>query len=106
MSKKINILSLLLLVVYGTLTLVAVPLHQHAMNYVDIPQYHTTVAHHGADCSVCTFAAQSITTPLSIEDGSVVLAQSEKPSSTELPKAYTLQFTKEYPRRGPPAISL
>lgn len=106
MTKRINILSLLLLVVYGTLTLVAVPLHQHAMNYVDTPQYQIVVAHHGTDCGVCTFAAQSITTPLSIENGSVILVQSEKPFSTKLPKEYTSQFSKEYPRRGPPAFSL
>lgn len=104
MKKNLNILSLLVLVVYGTLTLAAVPMHQHAMNYVDTPQVHSVLTHHGLDCSVCTFVSQTIGTPLVSANGIVLPEQSEKPSFVQLPKEYTSQFSKEYPRRGPPAI--
>jgi hypothetical protein len=103
-QKRINILALLLLVVYGTLTLVAVPLHQHAVYYVDAPQYQSVITHHGLDCSVCTFVSQSTGTSLASEHGIVLSEQSGKPSFAQLPKEYTSQFSKEYPRRGPPAL--
>lgn len=74
------------------------------MNYVDTPQVHSLVVHHSADCSVCTFASQSITINLSAEEGAVVPTQSEKPSSVEPVKEYPSLFTKEFPRRGPPAL--
>ncbi|MBI2429103.1 MAG: hypothetical protein HYV29_09975 [Ignavibacteriales bacterium] len=104
MSKRINILSLLLLVVYGTLTLVAVPLHQHAMNYVDTPQYHSVVVLHNADCGVCTFASHSFGTSLSTIGGIVPHAQSETSFSESTDQHHPSQFTREYPHRGPPAF--
>lgn len=94
----------MLLVIYGTLTLVVVPLHQHTLKYVDTPQYHVVVVHQGVDCSVCTFAAQSIDVSLSVIDGSAISVPSEKPLSTEPSKEYSSLFSKEFPRRGPPAI--
>lgn len=106
MSKRINILSLMLLVVYGTLTLVAVPLHQHTMDYVDTPQYHSVIFHHTADCGVCTFASHSIGTSLSTDDGVVLHAQSEKPFSDPAVRQHPSQYSKEHPHRGPPAYSL
>lgn len=58
MSRHSSILSLLLLTVYGALTLVAVPLHHHALSYEDSPALHAS-SHHGGDCAVCTFSSNS-----------------------------------------------
>jgi len=58
MSRHSAILSLLLLTVYGVLTLVAVPLHHHVSSYEDSPALHAS-SHHVGDCAVCTFSSNS-----------------------------------------------
>jgi len=60
MKHTVDIIAVLMLVVYGTLTLVAVPMHHHTMQYVDVPQYHSTTNHQSVDCGICTFAASTV----------------------------------------------
>gem|GEM_PF-5393346 len=103
MRKHINILSLLVLAVYGALTLVAMPLHQHPMSYVDTPHYQSFITHHGLDCSVCTFNSQSVSVALSSSQCVRATVPSEQLQSVEVPNSYHSQFEKVYPRRGPPS---
>ena len=104
MKKHLNILSLLVLVVYGTLALVAVPLHHHTIEYVDSPQYQSVTAHHGVDCDVCTFASSSFTISTSSGLCTKLVDTPDKPFVVELANGFTSLLSKEYPRRGPPAF--
>jgi hypothetical protein len=106
MKKYLNIFSLLMLVAYGSLTLAAVPLHHHTVEYVDTPQYQSVKVHHGNGCDVCTFASGSYTVSASSEVQTRLVDHSDKPFTLESPKDFSSLFSKEYPRRGPPAFSL
>jgi hypothetical protein len=105
MKRSVDIIAVLMLVVYGTLTLVIVPMHHHAMQYVDIPQYHSTANHQSVDCSICTFAATTvlIETPtfhtlLDPNDVSPLIIV----TSEGIPSHVDQSFS----RRGPPSISV
>ena len=104
MKKHLNIFSLLVLAVYGTLTLVAVPLHHHTIEYADTPHYQSVTTHHGDGCDVCTFAAGSYTVSVSFGLCSELADNSSGLVTINSPKNFSSLFTKEYPRRGPPAF--
>jgi hypothetical protein len=105
MKKYIDILTVVMVVIYGTLTLVAVPMHHHALEYVDTPQYHSTTVNHGVECSICTFSTNSIivdtSTPASMLDRGV-----DSPLIFSHHSAYTIGVDLAFSRRGPPAFLL
>jgi len=105
-KKNLNILTLLVLVVYSALTLVAVPLHHHTLEYVDTPDYQSVINHHGDGCDVCTFAAGWFTISTSSEVCAGLADNSAKPLTIKLTDDFSSLLSKEYPRRGPPAFSL
>ena len=94
----------MMLVVYGTLTLVAVPLHHHTIEYVDTPHYQSVTTHHGEGCDVCTFASGSFTVSAAFGLCAEFADNSKKLFTLKSPKDFSSLFTKEYPRRGPPAF--
>lgn len=99
MKKYVNIFSVLMLIVYGTFTLVAVPLHHHSQENVGTTKHSNTHASH--DCAVCSFASTSILFQPSVHSV-VVVEYAEKIYFADYKNKLASVFSKEFPRRGPP----
>jgi hypothetical protein len=110
MRRYLNILSAALLMVYGTLTFVIVPLHHHANeNNISSKQLPSalsqwagimTVGISADDCDVCTFASTSVLVQPSIHSFSTVV---ESGSIVVLsPKLSSRDFSSSAFLRGPP----
>ncbi|MHB1049029.1 MAG: hypothetical protein ACYC09_03035 [Bacteroidota bacterium] len=105
MKRTVDIIAVLMLVVYGTLTLVIVPMHHHAMQYVDIPQYHTATHHQSVDCGICTFAATTVL--VETPAFHTLLDRSEISTlMTGTNEAIPSHADQSFSRRGPPSFSV
>ncbi|MBP6672202.1 MAG: hypothetical protein KA247_03595 [Bacteroidetes bacterium] len=102
MKKLTNICSVLMLIVYGTLTLVVVPLHHHT--HVHSSTSHQTSGNENQDCGLCTISATVVVFQPALT--SVTMLQSaERIHFTDHSSELSTAFSKEYPRRGPPSIT-
>ncbi len=89
-----------MLFAYGAVILAAVPFHQHSQIDVEQTQHTSTQTSH--DCGVCSFAAVSMTPQYTLY--SVLLIEyAERIYFVDYFNELSSVFTKEYPRRGPPA---
>jgi hypothetical protein len=105
MKRHIDILTVVMVVIYGTLTLVAVPMHHHALEYVDTPQYHSTAVNHGVECSICTFS--SLSAAVYPPTASTILdLGADSPMIVEHNNTHTTVVDPTISRRGPPVILL
>lgn len=106
MKKYSNILSLLVLAVYSTLTLVVAPIHHHTVEYVDTPQYKSVIAHYAHGCVVCAFASTAFSTTIASTLQTDLEKNNDKPLAKEAFKKFSLLLVKGSPRRGPPDRTL
>ena len=109
-----NFVSVLLLIVYGTLTFVTVPLHQHSTEVTGCAHGEQTVSTHAdadnckhrsieihSDCGICSYASQSV--KISVVQ-SVPQLFSDLHFSHEVLFVITSNYSLIYPRRGPPTF--
>ncbi|GEM_PF-3928680 len=104
-----------MLVVYGTLALVAVPFHHHDDEMFASGRGEQTIAQHAdalhckhraiethSDCTICSFASHTVTTSV------VAVVPQFKPKSTEHITAcffaVILHASSSHSHRGPPAF--
>ena len=112
MRKYLNILSVILLMIYGTVTLVIVPFHHHPEENVALSSRSASsstvqseksfVAHESKECYVCVFSQITIVFPSAVVScacESFHESQFAVNSDTQ-----TLVFLLSNPHRGPPVI--
>jgi hypothetical protein len=105
MKRTVDIIAVLMLVVYGTLTLVAVPMHHHAMQYVDAPQFHSSTNHQSVDCGICTFAATTVL--IETPTFHTLLDRCEiSPLIADMCEGIPSHADQAFSRRGPPSFSV
>lgn len=103
MFKKSDILSILVLAVYGTLALVVVPLHHHSLEYRDTPVVHSASQADTINCDVCTFSS----TPGIGDDAGTVAASLAFIDDLTVPSPVDggiIVVLTAISRRGPPSI--
>ncbi len=99
MKKHINISSVLMLIVYGAMTMVVAPLHHHAPE--DGANKHSAAAHASHDCGICTYTSASVTfEPAADEVITVRWTGETVPVESSVVRAHLCY--RESPRRGPP----
>jgi hypothetical protein len=113
-NKTISFVSTVLLIVYGTITFVAVPFHHHDDSLFATGSGHQTVAHHDDalhcrhhviescdDCTICSVISHSTTAKVI-----AVLPQFD-PAPSEYISAFSFTTAHDtyssFSRRGPPA---
>jgi hypothetical protein len=100
MKNQINILSVLMLIVYGAMTMVIVPLHHHTPE--DGTQQHAA-AHASHDCGVCTYASASVSFAPSADEVPLAALTNES-IPVEAASSVVSVFVDDSPRRGPPSL--
>ncbi|NUN68621.1 MAG: hypothetical protein HUU02_02810 [Bacteroidetes bacterium] len=100
MKRTVNISAVLMLIVYGALTLVAAPLHRHSSE--DVSKQHAA-AHASHDCGVCTYASASVTSEPP-QEGAPIVRWTGETVPAETRTIHCESSVRDYPRRGPPAL--
>lgn len=112
MRKYLNILSVTLLMIYGTVTLVIVPFHHHSDESIalssrtvstsTVQSEKSSVTHGSKECYVCVFSQINIvfsSASISCACESFQLSQFSVNSDTQ-----SLVFLLSNPHRGPPVV--
>ena len=93
---------MLMLIVYGTLTLVIVPTHHHVPSSSSASSHAS--GHENQDCGLCTLNATVVVYQPSLTSVTI-LESAERIHFTDHSSELSTAFSKEYPRRGPPSIT-
>jgi hypothetical protein len=112
MRKYLNILSVTLLMIYGTVTMVIVPFHHHSEESIalssrpvsssTVQSEKSSVAHESKECYVCVFSQINIVFP-----SAVISCACESFQETQFSVNSDIQslvFLLSNPHRGPPIL--
>jgi len=104
MKKWINICSVLMLIAYGTLTLVVVPAHNHTPVSSSSSSSNQSSGHETKDCGLCTISSTVIVFQPAFSS-ITMLESAERIRFTDHSSELSTAFSKECPRRGPPTVT-